>query len=293
MQRKISILLFLAIGFVVSNVSAQTPQASPEKNKSEERPKGRFIVDPNPASDSVPKSGTILTGHPKGVVNSSAISLPKPPYPAAARAVKAEGAVNVQVLIDEQGNVVSANAVSGHPLLRQASEQAALGAKFKPTLLSGQPVKVNGIIVYNFVGPGPNWSSTGFSLGIAETKGIGNRIELPEDFTDERNQLEIIGNLSPQEQTAQIPNTIALIKSKLSPADLWRFEFGLAKGRILSNAEADNVILTNLAKIKELAINKPEGFNSYETNRAIELAKYAEKSSLTKEDKEAIFSYLR
>ena len=87
----------------------------------------------------------------KGVVNGSALSLPKPPYPAAARAVRASGAVNVQVLIDENGSVVSANAVSGHPLLRQAAEQAARGARFKPTLLSGQAVKVNGVIVYNFV----------------------------------------------------------------------------------------------------------------------------------------------
>lgn len=87
----------------------------------------------------------------KGVINGSATSLPKPPYPPAAKAVRASGAVNVQVLIDESGNVVSASAVSGHPLLRQAAVQAARGAKFKPTLLSGQPVKVNGVIVYNFV----------------------------------------------------------------------------------------------------------------------------------------------
>ncbi len=87
----------------------------------------------------------------KGVVNGSALNLVKPPYPAAARAVRASGAVNVQVLIDENGNVVSASAVSGHPLLRQSAEQAARSSKFKPTLLSGQPVKVNGVIVYNFV----------------------------------------------------------------------------------------------------------------------------------------------
>lgn len=87
----------------------------------------------------------------KGVINGSATSLPKPPYPPAAKAVRASGAVNVQVLIDESGNVVSASAVSGHPLLRQAAVQAARSAKFKPTLLSGQPVKVNGVIVYNFV----------------------------------------------------------------------------------------------------------------------------------------------
>ncbi len=86
-----------------------------------------------------------------GVVNGKAINLVKPPYPAAARAVRAAGAVNVQVTIDEQGNVISAQAVSGHPLLRAASVQAARASTFSPTLLQGQPVKVVGIIVYNFV----------------------------------------------------------------------------------------------------------------------------------------------
>jgi TonB family protein len=86
-----------------------------------------------------------------GVLNGKATSLPKPIYPAAAKAVKASGVVNVQILIDEEGNVISANATSGHPLLRAASEEAARSAKFSPTSLSGQKVKVSGIIVYNFV----------------------------------------------------------------------------------------------------------------------------------------------
>lgn len=86
-----------------------------------------------------------------GVLNGKATSLPKPPYPAAAKAVRASGAVNVQVTISESGSVVSASAVSGHPLLRPAAEQAARQARFAPTLLSGQPVSVTGVIVYNFV----------------------------------------------------------------------------------------------------------------------------------------------
>ncbi|MGI9055842.1 MAG: energy transducer TonB [Pyrinomonadaceae bacterium] len=85
-----------------------------------------------------------------GVVNGKAVDLPKPAYPAAARAVRASGAVNVQVLIDESGSVISANAVSGHPLLRASAVSAARNAKFKPTLLSGKAVKVSGVIVYNF-----------------------------------------------------------------------------------------------------------------------------------------------
>lgn len=86
-----------------------------------------------------------------GVLNGKATSLPKPPYPPAARAVRAAGAVSVQVLIDESGSVVSATAVSGHPLLRAAAAQAARGARFSPTMLSGQAVKVSGVITYNFV----------------------------------------------------------------------------------------------------------------------------------------------
>ena len=84
-------------------------------------------------------------------MNSKAISLPKPSYPPVARAAKASGTVVVQVTVDENGNVVSAQAVSGHPLLQAAAIGAARSAKFSPTKLSGQPVKVSGVITYNFV----------------------------------------------------------------------------------------------------------------------------------------------
>ena len=86
-----------------------------------------------------------------GVLNGKAISLPQPAYPPIARAAHASGVVNVQVTVDESGNVTSANAVSGHPLLKQSAVAAARQARFRPTLLSGTPVKVTGIIVYNFV----------------------------------------------------------------------------------------------------------------------------------------------
>lgn len=86
----------------------------------------------------------------KGVLNGSALSLPKPNYSAPARAVGAVGGVRVQVTIDESGRVISANAIDGHPLLRGDAERAARNAKFSPTLLSDVPVKVTGIITYNF-----------------------------------------------------------------------------------------------------------------------------------------------
>lgn len=86
-----------------------------------------------------------------GVLNGRAISLPKPAYPAIARQAHASGTVVVQVTIDENGNVISARAVSGHPLLQAVAVGAARQAKFSPTKLSGQPVKVTGVITYNFV----------------------------------------------------------------------------------------------------------------------------------------------
>ncbi len=101
---------------------------------------------PKPTPPPAPKAP--ISG---GVLNGKAISLPKPPYPAIAKAAHAAGTVTVQVLIDESGKVVSAKAVNGHPLLQQAAVQAAYGARFTPTQLSGQPVKVTGVITYNFV----------------------------------------------------------------------------------------------------------------------------------------------
>ena len=102
---------------------------------------------PKPTPEATKEVPKIVSG---GVVNGKAVNLVKPPYPPAARAVRASGQVQVQVTIDENGSVISASAVSGHPLLKQAAEQAARASKFSPTLLSGQKVKVSGLIVYNF-----------------------------------------------------------------------------------------------------------------------------------------------
>ena len=103
---------------------------------------------PPPAPTPPPKPKTVVSG---GVLNGKAISKPQPAYPPIAKAARASGTVTVQILVDESGRVVSANAVSGHPLLQQAAVSAARQARFSPTLLSGQPVKVSGVITYNFV----------------------------------------------------------------------------------------------------------------------------------------------
>jgi TonB family protein len=86
-----------------------------------------------------------------GVLNGKAIGKPQPVYPPIAIAARAQGVVTVQVTVDEEGYVIAAKAVAGHPLLQQAAVQAARQARFTPTLLEGEPVKVQGVITYNFV----------------------------------------------------------------------------------------------------------------------------------------------
>lgn len=103
---------------------------------------------PAPTPKPEPPKKTIVSG---GVLNGKAISKPQPAYPPIAKAARASGTVTVQIVVDESGRVISASAVSGHPLLQQAAVSAARQARFSPTLLSGQPVKVSGVITYNFV----------------------------------------------------------------------------------------------------------------------------------------------
>ena len=85
------------------------------------------------------------------IISSKAIDKPAPPYPPIAKSAGIQGTVAVQVVIDEQGHVISAKATNGHPLLMNAAVQAAYRARFTPTVLGGNAVKVTGSIAYNFV----------------------------------------------------------------------------------------------------------------------------------------------
>jgi TonB family protein len=105
------------------------------------------ITNQQSADDAEIFTDMVVTG---GVLNGRATSLPQPVYPAGARASHVTGSVAVEVSIDETGKVVSAVALTGHPLLKKAAIDAALHAKFSPTKICEQAVKVNGTIIYNF-----------------------------------------------------------------------------------------------------------------------------------------------
>src|SRR6266850_1660422 len=117
-----------------SNANLQTPVVQLESEPPPPAPAPRPILKP-------------MSG---GVLNGTAISLPSPSYPDTARRLRIGGLVSIEVIVDETGKVISAMATGGPPMLREVAVQAALRARFSPTKLSGQPVKVSGVINYKF-----------------------------------------------------------------------------------------------------------------------------------------------
>lgn len=102
---------------------------------------------PEGAVVSIPATN-VISG---GVLNGKAVVKPQPAYPAMAKAAREQGVVTILIVVDEEGNVTAAKAVSGPPILKAEGEKSASQAKFKPTTICGHPVKVSGVITYNFV----------------------------------------------------------------------------------------------------------------------------------------------
>ena len=107
------------------------------------------VVEPKPEPPTVPKPTTQTVA--TRILVSRATSLPQPPYPQIAKQAGIQGSVNVQILVDESGKVISAHAISGSAMLTHAAEDAAKRARFTPTILNDQAVKVQGVIIYNFI----------------------------------------------------------------------------------------------------------------------------------------------
>ncbi len=129
-------------------VSQVTPPVSDYRGAADE---ARKVVVAN--SDPPPAPRPLMKPVSGGVLNGRALSLPSPSYPETARRMHIGGLVEVEVVVDETGKVISARALSGPGTLRDVAVQAAYRAHFSPTKLSGQPVKIAGKINYNFTNP--------------------------------------------------------------------------------------------------------------------------------------------
>lgn len=123
------------------------PYSSPTLVARAGNPANTGTSQPSVASPTEPLRQIKVSG---GVLQSSAIHKVQPAYPPAAKEARASGAVQVQITINEKGEVIEATIISGHPLLRDATLAAARQWQFKPTELSGVPVKVQGVLTFNF-----------------------------------------------------------------------------------------------------------------------------------------------
>lgn len=137
------------VGEAPENENKSQPQASPTPSPAKPNTSPTALAtQPQSKDDSSTEEKAPAEG---GFMNGKAIELPKAVYPEEARKTQAAGTVQVQVLVDETGKVVSATAIFGPEVLRDAAVKAALRAKFKPMIVAGVPVKVSGILTYDFV----------------------------------------------------------------------------------------------------------------------------------------------
>lgn len=131
-----------------AEITGSFGDGKPTPKVENEKPKIKKTIPKPPPPPKVKKKKKVIVS--KGVVNGKASRLVKPTYSAAAKAAQIRGRVTVEVLINENGKVVSAKAVKGHPLLRSNAVSAAKRSMFTPTYLSDEKVKVRGLIIYNF-----------------------------------------------------------------------------------------------------------------------------------------------
>ena len=104
---------------------------------------------PQPVAPVVKPPATLRV--PSTILSGKALNLPQPMYPAIAKQAHVQGPVSIQILVNEEGKVLSAQVVSGNAMLSTSAKEAAMRARFSPTMLNGQPVKIQGVITYNFV----------------------------------------------------------------------------------------------------------------------------------------------
>lgn len=226
-----------------------------------------------------------------GVVNGKAISLPKPVYPAEAKEGNINGSVNVEIIIDRSGNVISAKAVSGHILLQNPAVEAAKEAKFHPTLLEGVPVEVSGTIVYNFQtqnndsieneDPDKDLKFLPMTIGtmLSAYEFLGSEPEIDEAFI---NITSVFSNFNSkfqldedfstktfEEKKLIVKKFGTIYENELNSDDKWQFKIGSLAGEIMGKFGKDeqNIQVMNavelkimLSKIRDLTYSAPTGF---------------------------------
>lgn len=158
------------------------------------------------------KSALFTVGEVKGSIKSPAVYLAKPQYPIEARQAGAEGAVKVRVEIDEEGNVVAANAFEGNPLLYAVCENAARLTKFRSAHnADGAVTKIEGVLTYEFIILKAGWTRIGYGLSLLDKLPVSS-FSIPTaakafapEWTNEREMLEKLDEIRRNEPPPSSP----------------------------------------------------------------------------------------
>ncbi len=96
-----------------------------------------------PPSPSPPgSSGRVQVGG--NVQQANLVEQPRPAYPPLAKQARIQGTVRFNTVIGLDGKIIWLQVVSGHPLLIPAAQDAVKQWVYRPTLLNGNPVEVQG-----------------------------------------------------------------------------------------------------------------------------------------------------
>ena len=208
------------------------------------------------------------------VLNDKATNLVQPEYPAAAKAVRAEGDVNVQVTYDENGDVISASAVSGHPLLRASAVKAARQSKFTPMKLAGRTVKVTGVVVYKFTLPksaaqaeSERLFPMGMVMFLTALKEIPGDEESDQLLLEMGNELKadkalferLVDAKSQDEKNRIIDEIVAAMRRDLKGTDAWMIDLGKNWGGAIG--EAFRIADSDFKRDRQKFISHLEGMN--------------------------------
>lgn len=173
--------------------------------------------DPKVSEPSNIKPNNPIVDVTSGVIIGKAERLIKPPYPPAARAVRADGKVTIETIGDENGNIVFAKAVGGHPLLRAAAAQAARASKFSSSTMNNVPVKTTGLITYDFIQP----DSVEIKVGKVEIAPNLTDAEIKELKINSTFQSKIVELAKKMKQENANFNEFSFVRNNKADVNVW------------------------------------------------------------------------
>ncbi len=258
------ILIFLLIAVFCISASSVFAQKKSKKKSSAKSLKTKQKKQPKTISG--------------GVVNGKAINLATPVYPQAAKMISLYGEVKVKVLIDVDGKVLTAEVISGNPILRTSSINAALKSEFAPIKIGGEFVRVSGRIHYIFLPTTLNWLEIGYILQKPWSAFYSSlKIEnyFPIGFEQEVQLL----NQKVENPDEIRQSVIASIQSKLSnkPKSAWLFSVGSVLGKLKENCcRVEEKTQISAQEIRVLIQTKPENISSGLISKLEKLVFYIE-----------------